>query len=217
MDPDLESEDESWLIIYLDVITLLLVMFIVIMTMMDWGEGGVVHVGEYQGPDIEMGGLRGPVDDGVEEEHEPDFAPAMPFGDFGNDIEVTTIRGILRLRISNEILFASGDAELTEQGLRLIADLAVILESMEETIAVEGHTDDVPIQTLRFPSNWELSTARATRVVRHLVENGVDPVRLRATGYAETRPIADNSTLAGRALNRRVELTLENTIGDDVP
>jgi chemotaxis protein MotB len=206
-----EGEDESWLIIYLDVITLLLVIFIVIMTMMDWGKGGTVRVGEYQGPDVELGGQVGQIVDGNEENDDPEHPLVLSLGMMGNAIAVTSVEGVLRLRISNEILFASGEAELTEQGLDVIADLAAILAPLEDTIAVEGHTDNIPIQTQRFPSNWELSTARATRVVRHLVDNAIAPGRLRATGYAETRPLVDNSTPQGRSLNRRVELILENS------
>jgi chemotaxis protein MotB len=73
---------------------------------------------------------------------------------------------------------------------------------------VEGHTDPVPISTLQFPSNWELSAQRATTVLRYLVRAGVPAERLRAVGYADTRPVADNSTPEGRAKNRRVALVV---------
>ena len=76
-------------------------------------------------------------------------------------------------------------------------------------IAVEGNTDNVPIKGGAFPSNWELSTARASGVVRFLISGGVDPERLSAIGYADLRPIASNETAAGRALNRRVEIVLQ--------
>ena len=76
-------------------------------------------------------------------------------------------------------------------------------------LVVEGHTDNVPIQTERFPSNWELSTGRAASVARYLIERGIAPQRLQATGYADTRPISDAQSPSEKALNRRVELTME--------
>src|SRR5690625_7301960 len=75
-------------------------------------------------------------------------------------------------------------------------------------ITVEGHTDSVPIRSARFPSNWELSGARAGSVVRYLEANGIHSERLRAVGYADTRPLGSNDTVQGRASNRRVELTI---------
>ena len=77
-------------------------------------------------------------------------------------------------------------------------------------MAVAGHTDNLPINTARFPSNWELSAARAGSVIRYLIESGVDPARLRAEGYADTRPLTANDSDKSRAQNRRVELTLES-------
>ena len=76
-------------------------------------------------------------------------------------------------------------------------------------VVVEGHTDNMPIQTERFPSNWELSTGRAASVVRHFQGQGIDAARMRATGFADTRPIASNDTAQGRASNRHVEVILE--------
>ena len=76
-------------------------------------------------------------------------------------------------------------------------------------IVVEGHTDNVPISSAQFPSNWELSTARATTVVRFLISRGLDRNRLSASGYADLHPIASNATAAGRELNRRVEIVLQ--------
>lgn len=101
---------------------------------------------------------------------------------------------------------------LSPTGLRLIARMAgVINRSDGHTVSVEGHSDPIPIQTRQFPSNWELSASRATSVLRELVRGGVQATRLRAVGYADTRPIASNGTSAGRAANRRVELIMEIT------
>ncbi|WZB71701.1 OmpA family protein [Achromobacter xylosoxidans] len=101
-------------------------------------------------------------------------------------------------RISNELLFASGQATLSPAGLDVIKRLAAILNKNEYQVSVEGHSDTVPIQTRQFASNWELSSSRATSVLRELVRDGVSAYRLRAVGYAETRPIESNETLLPR-------------------
>ncbi len=87
--------------------------------------------------------------------------------------------------------------------------LAPILEKSDNHVRIEGHTDNVPINTAEFSSNWELSTRRATEVVRHLIEKyGFQPGRISASGYAEYRPVAPNDTEQNRALNRRIEIIL---------
>jgi chemotaxis protein MotB len=85
----------------------------------------------------------------------------------------------------------------------------VVINRTQYPVSVEGHSDNQPINTRQFPSNWELSTSRATSVLRALVRDGVKQERLRAVGYADTRPLKPNSTPQGRAANRRVELILQ--------
>jgi chemotaxis protein MotB len=118
----------------------------------------------------------------------------------------TTDRQI-RIQISDKVLFSSGQAELSSDGSRVIRQLIPMIQSMGGVVSVEGHTDDVPIATARFPSNWELSAARAAAVVRVMADQGIAPSRLRAIGYADTRPVA--AAPAGRSLNRRVTLVVE--------
>lgn len=127
----------------------------------------------------------------------------------GDNIDVIVNEESVSFRINNEILFTSGQADLMPSGLEVLTRLAEVLARNDYQIAVEGHTDPVPIQNDRFPSNWELSTGRATSVLRHLQSQGIPASRLRATGYADTRPIAPNDSQAGRAFNRRVELIME--------
>lgn len=119
----------------------------------------------------------------------------------------------ITLRIDDNLLFDSGQAALTLQGQQVLASLKEVLEGFEGTISVEGHTDSIPIATARFPSNWELSSSRAIAVLRYLTEIGITPERMRAVGYAETRPLASNDSQEGRAANRRVELLLKQTLG----
>ena len=105
--------------------------------------------------------------------------------------------------------FNSGEAELLSDGRDTLTRIATILGGRGFEIRVEGHTDNVPIHTARFKSNWELSTARATQVVSLLIEeHGFDPMLISAAGYSEYRPVADNDTAQGRAANRRVDLVV---------
>lgn len=113
------------------------------------------------------------------------------------------------LEVNDNILFALGSADLKQAGATLLDELAQLLLAQKGIISVEGHTDDQPIANSRFPSNWELSSGRATTVTRYLIGKGMDPERLRAVGYAATRPLQSNATSAGRARNRRVALVVE--------
>ena len=109
------------------------------------------------------------------------------------------------LRLDGDLLFASGEATLKPRALPAIDAIAKYLLGTNYMLDVVGYTDNVPISTPVFPSNWELSAARAGQAVRRLTEQGVQPERLRAIGRAETEPIAGNDTAQGRSANRRVE------------
>jgi chemotaxis protein MotB len=120
-------------------------------------------------------------------------------------------RGLVIRVLTDDLLFGSGKATLESRSHALLGEIAQLL-NIDQThpIGVEGNTDNVPIRGT-FPSNWELSTARASTVVRFLSERGVNPHRLSATGYADQRPLATDATPAGRARNRRVEIVLQRT------
>jgi chemotaxis protein MotB len=129
------------------------------------------------------------------------------------DVTISQLQGKLTVSILDRILFDSGEAELKPAGAAVLRKVAAVLAQHPNLkIHVIGHTDNVPIKAAarnRFPSNWELSTARATAAVRFLTENaGVDPRRLGAVGYGEFRPVADNATPEGRARNRRIAITI---------
>ena len=118
--------------------------------------------------------------------------------------------------INASVLFAPGDARLDLGAVRALAAVAQILAPTDFPITVEGHTDNTPINTAQFPSNWELSGMRASSVVRLFIETGVAGARLTATGYADQRPLADNATADGRQRNRRVAITIESRNPDNV-
>lgn len=121
----------------------------------------------------------------------------------------------ITVEINASVLFDSGEARLQIPAIRALTAVGQILATTDFPITVEGHTDNAPINTLLFPSNWELSGARAASVVRLFIDNGVDARRLTATGYAEQRPVADNATLEGRQRNRRVAINMESRTPDN--
>ena len=124
----------------------------------------------------------------------------------------TTIdnRGLVIKLLTDRLLFSSGSAALNPAGAQILAVIAgVINEDRVHPVAVDGNTDNVPIRGSIYPSNWELSAARASTVVRSLIGDGVGAQRLSATGYAEMRPVASNATATGQAQNRRVEVVLQ--------
>ena len=127
-------------------------------------------------------------------------------------VQVQRLAGQLRVDMVNEILFDSGEAEVKPEGQRLLRKIAEVLKRAGRTVQVQGHTDDVPISgrlAERFPSNWELSAARAVNVARFLQEDaGVDPTLLSATGFSEFQPRSPNDTPEGRQRNRRIEILL---------
>ncbi|MDD1611565.1 MAG: flagellar motor protein MotD [Methylococcaceae bacterium] len=114
----------------------------------------------------------------------------------------------IELQMNSELLFLSGSAELSKKSLPMLKKVAEILKPLPNQINVEGHTDNLPIDTIKFPSNWELSSVRATAVVREFINNGIEPPRLSAIGYGEFHPIADNRIEEGRFKNRRVVLMI---------
>ncbi len=134
---------------------------------------------------------------------------------FAKSVKATIeARGLVIRVLTDDLLFASGQAALEGRADGLLAEIAQLL-NVDQThpISVEGNTDNVPIHSSQFPSNWELSTARASTVVRFLIAHGVGSSRLTASGNAEQRPYDSNATAAGRARNRRVEIVMRRLHG----
>ncbi len=136
---------------------------------------------------------------------------------FSKSVEASIeARGLVIRVLTDDLLFASGQATLEGRADGLLSEIAQLL-NVDEThpISVEGNTDNVPIHSSLYPSNWELSTARASTVVRFLIAHGVGSQRLTASGNAEQRPAASNATAAGRARNRRVEIVMRRIDGPE--
>ena len=128
------------------------------------------------------------------------------------EITITELKGKLTMDVVDKILFASGEAKVKKEGLEVLKRVVEILKNMKDkNIRIEGHTDNVQIAShlIRvYPTNWELSAARALNVTKYLQEQGIDPKIISATAFGEYQPLADNDTSEGRAKNRRIAIIL---------
>lgn len=113
----------------------------------------------------------------------------------------------LVIRVNNTILFDAGSAIIKTDAQKTLNEVIKVLTKIDNPVIIEGHTDSTPIKNAMFPSNWELSTARATNIISYVMKNSkISPKRLSAVGYGEYMPIADNTSISGRMLNRRVDI-----------
>jgi chemotaxis protein MotB len=194
-----EERDDGWLLGFVDILTLLLTLFVVLLAFTQLprqpAPHPAVHAAAAAAPPV-------PAATGT-----PAAAFAIP-ADIRDQVEVTTDASDVNLVIKDDVLFDAGSADLKAAGQAVLSRIAELLRQNEYPVSVEGHSDNTPIHTPRFPSNWELSAARATNVTRSLIGLGVAADRLRAIGFAATRPLDDNDSAAGRANNRRVSLVI---------
>jgi chemotaxis protein MotB len=132
-----------------------------------------------------------------------------------NKVALTITRRGLVVSLKEAGFFHSGEATVRTDAYDLINTISEVMTQYNNPLRIEGHTDNIPISTAQFPSNWELSTARATNALKYLINHfDVDPDKISATGYAEFRPISDNSSSEGRAKNRRVDVVLLTSEGE---
>lgn len=132
-------------------------------------------------------------------------------------LRVRIVRGRMVVELPEGILFDSGRAALKDEGEATLTEVAAVLKDIpNRQFQIAGHSDNVPIRSRRYPSNWELSSARAVNVARYVIDQGVEASRLSAAGYAETQPVASNDTAEGRAQNRRIEIVLMPNL-DELP
>jgi chemotaxis protein MotB len=218
-----QSEGESWIMVYLDVITLLLVAFLLVIAQMALKQQ--VEVREEVTSEKEQ--VSQPLDGTGESQVDAPFtalqqddmrvspdsilmenqlAETIKLTKGLEDLEVVIESGKVNLNLPEKILFETGKSELLGAASEVLGKIIPILVEYSAQVSVEGHTDDIPIHSAKFPSNWELSSARATTVLRYLVNNGVPNSQVRAIAYADTRPVADNATAEGRSRNRRVNI-----------
>ena len=193
---------DRWLLSYADLLTLLLAFFVVMYSISVVNEKKLYELATSL--DAELMGL-----DIIEvQEEEVLEAPLLGGIEIPNVGVNKQIGEWLELTLDSKFLFSSGSADLKTNIDATLKNLMLVLESTQGDIRVEGHTDSNPISTQRFPSNWELSAARAAAVVRHFESKGILSARLSATGLASSNPIADNDSELGREKNRRVVLKI---------
>ena len=211
------THHERWLVSYADLLTLLFALFVILYAAADHDRARAIA----QAVATELGDTTR-------------SAPAVPGGGRGvlpgTDRLVSARQALDRAFASNEALrsrahirttergivvslaeagfFAPGEAVLREDAVALVDSLADALQGSDAPLRVEGHTDSLPISNARYPSNWELSAGRASAVLARFAARGIPSSRLSVAGYAGERPIADNATAEGRALNRRVDLVI---------
>ncbi|OGR13665.1 MAG: flagellar motor protein [Desulfobacterales bacterium RIFOXYA12_FULL_46_15] len=131
------------------------------------------------------------------------------FNKLGGEVSVIKTEEGIVITMSDLLLFSEGGTKLSDKGYDILKMVAAVLSKLAYHVKIKGHTDSSPISSSLYPSNWELSSARASMVVRLLVDNGVPPQYISAEGYAHYHPVATNDTAKGRALNRRVEIVYE--------
>lgn len=227
------SSSAGWLTTFNDLVTLLMVFFVLLFTMSSIDakqmqdfqyalQSGLGILEEGRMVDISVKTAQ-PVEDMSHINTQPEGVKVSPKkrltgllsdelmksleADF--EIQVTETHQGIRLSFEDQVLFDFAKANINPAGYTLLGQVAKAIKKVRNPLRVEGHTDNIPIQTARFPSNWELSVARAVNVVKYFAEIcHIDPHRLSAVGYGESRPVVANDTPAHRMKNRRVEILL---------
>ncbi|MCP4430191.1 MAG: OmpA family protein [Gammaproteobacteria bacterium] len=233
-----EEQGSSWIVTFADMMTLILVFFILLYTLSEFeeeayrelvssvqildGDGNQVSVIDYarnsgRNPEPlkaveDLLGLN--PSEQVIELMEPvivkELESMVESSDLAENVELAVNGDQINIQIDGRLLFESGSARLKDEARVVFANLGhMFREYADYRVAIRGHTDDRDIETDQFPSNWELSAVRATSVLRFFIQQGIDPERMTATGYADFLPLVDNTTPENRARNRRVEFVLE--------
>lgn len=225
------ANHEAWAIPYGDLVTLLLAFFVVMYSISSVNEGKYRVISEslnaaFRGEPttaapIQVGGPAASIT-AAPMVQLPQQVRAMALRQLADEaedalrplimqglVDVNRGDGFVEIAIRSDILFTSGSGVLAPAARPAIMALGEALRGFPNTIRVEGHTDNVPVASSAFPSNWELSAARAASVVHLLIDSGIDPRRLTVTAYGEYRPVLPNTTPDGRNANRRVVLTIE--------
>lgn len=238
--PAIHSEEQEWMTTYTDLVTLLLTLFVILISMASFEDPGPTPnseaesaesqapvtppplnaIFEFQLPELGLDGQPASPDDAPYDEQvvtkwtdrvEIMLRHYLSDSDLVDEIEIEKMEDRVIVHLRDRILFSSGESRLRETGRQVVRRIAPVLAYLNLPIIVEGHTDNLPITSPLFPSNWELSAGRAAAVVRRLIGEGIAPERLMVAGFAETRPQASNETRRGRARNRRVSVVLKST------
>ncbi|MDH3220343.1 MAG: OmpA family protein [Gammaproteobacteria bacterium] len=238
---DMFEEEEggsAWVVTFADMMTLILVFFILLYTLADFedeayrelietiqvidGDGNQISVIDFatrkgrnpeplKAVDDLLGMNPGAVPiDNLKPVLVAEMESMIDNTDLADSVQLAYNGDQINLQIDGRYLFDSGHAQLKDRARFIFANLGQMFrDHADYRIAIRGHTDDLSIETSQFPSNWELSAVRATTVLRFFIDQGIDPERMTATGYADYLPLVENNSSENRARNRRVEFVLE--------
>ncbi|MCM8823454.1 MAG: flagellar motor protein MotB [Candidatus Omnitrophica bacterium] len=200
----LGKSSPPWMLTYSDIVTQVLVFFILLFSLSDIN---IVKFSSY---------FRKMKKPPVILDEEQLRRVMLELADYAKEKNLESMIGMeileqgLIISLTESLMFHSGEARILPEALPVLEVICEKLKYLPNNIAIEGHTDNIPIRTKDFPSNWELSVARAVNVLKYLIEKqGIDPQRVSASGYGEYRPVAGNDTDEGRAKNRRVVLVVQ--------
>ncbi|MDY0132104.1 MAG: OmpA family protein [Desulforegulaceae bacterium] len=226
-----EDNDLGWIVTFSDLMTLLLVFFILLFSisnlnknkfesalesirmslnskMVPFASIEVLEVPETLDKNIRIDELTGLTS--RKERIEKDIRSYISKHKIQDNVSVSILNDKIVVQIRGTALFDSGDAVLKTSAEPVLKELVNVFEAYDDyNINIKGHTDNLPISTSRYPSNWELSAIRATNVLRYFISTGIHPLRLTATGYGSLMPLRPNTSDENRAANRRVEFVLE--------
>lgn len=146
-----------------------------------------------------------------ESQVESNLKASVVSGELKNLVQIQSTERKVKLVLTEGVLFASGRADLKPPAKKVLIPIAAELKKIPNAVIIEGHTDNVPVRSGKYESNWELSMARAYSVLRFMQEQGISSKHLAGIGYGENLPVADNATAEGRARNRRIEISLMKT------
>lgn len=234
-EPEKAANHERWLLTYADLITLLMIFFVLMYTISNVNSKKFAELsasmskallgqnsGQFLGEAAGKIPIKENLSDKVKAELESmkkaqqEIEKLVKEKGLGGKVEVSQEGRGLVISLKEALLFKSGSAEITPEAKNILIKLAEILTSLPNQMRIEGHTDNLPIHTPSFPSNWELSTARATNVVKLLInEVKMPPEKFSATGYGEYRAIVPNNSEVNRARNRRVDIVVLRSIFDE--
>jgi chemotaxis protein MotB len=233
---DPPENHERWIVSYADMMTLLWALFVVLYAISNSDPRKVLLVQQSIDKAFSVGVLAGtsgasPIFDtgggmtpSISEIKTADLAAIsaqingfVKLNDLESRVQIRSDATSITISLSDNLLFDSGSASLKPGSQQVLGEVASVLKNVPNDLRIEGHTDNVPVNSPEYPTNWELSAARASTVLRYLVESGgLAAGRAFLAGYADTRPIAQNTTPEGRALNRRADIVIIYPTQEDV-
>lgn len=224
--PEEHENHERWLVSYADFITLLFAFFVVMYSVSSVNEGkfraAADAISQAFHPVVALSASPIRIDPKITSQLpniiNPDFKTYQKIqeamkeaGDWGDKVKVSMDKRGVVIRVAETVIFDTGKADIRPEALDIMKKVGGILAGLNNQVRVEGHTDNIPIKTARYPSNWELSTDRAAVIVKYFInDSNMDPTLLSAAGYAHYKPLDTNDTPDGRAKNRRVDIVILN-------